>query len=132
MKGRRRNRSEGRKIRPGSGKERGNVWVPVDETLNGPNQYWNSYIMTKNDTMFQEIEKRFQNHAVRRRSLEPLTSSSSPPESSNRSRRSRLSDYGTLTRPYPSGSCYTVVAGNSSTFCMQTNINAHRNLIKGR
>ena len=132
MKGKRRNRSEGRRIRPGSAKERGNVWVPVDGDLNSQNQYWNKYIMTKSDTMFLEIEKRFQNLAIRRRSFDSSTIFASSSDLVNRSRRSRHSDYGTLTRPYPSGSCHTVVAGNNSTFCITTSINANKNEIKSR
>ena len=132
MQGRRRNRSEGRKLRPGSARERGNVWVPVDGDLNGQSQYWNKYIMTKTDTMFLEMEKKFQNLAVRRRSLDQSKLFSSPSETANRGRRSRHSDYGTLTRPYPSGSCHTVVAGNNSTFCITSNINSHSNAMRGR
>ena len=130
MQGRKRSRSAGRKIRVGSARERGNVWVPVNGDLNGQSQYWNKYIMTKTDTMFLEMEKKFQNLAVRRRSFDQSRLFSSPTEGANQGRRSRHSDYGTLTRPYPSGSCHTVVAGNNSNFCITSNINAHKNRIK--
>ena len=106
------------------------MWVPVNGDLNGQSQYWNKYIMTKTDTMFLEMEKKFQNLAVRRRSFDQSRLFSSPTELPNQGRRSRHSDYGTLTRPYPSGSCHTVVAGNNSNFCITSNINAHKNRIK--
>ena len=56
MPGRRRHRSAGRKIRPGSGRERGNVWVPMDSDLKDKHQYYNKFSMTKNDAMFQASE----------------------------------------------------------------------------
>ena len=120
MSERKRSRSAARRIRPGSARERGNVWVPIDtKGLQAKHQYLNKFKMTKSDSMFQEMEKKFQTVSARRRSFDHSMSFLAPSEIASRSRRSRNSDYGTFTRPYPSGSCHTVILGDDSTFCVK-------------
>ena len=127
MPRRQRNRSTNRDCRPGSARERGNVWVPVSITgMADHHQYWNKFKMTKSDAMFQEMEKKFQKLTTRRRSLDYSTSAFSHSDVTNSSRRSRNSDFSTLTRPYPSGSCYTIVTGDNSTFCVTAKLNRNK------
>ena len=129
MPQKRRNRSQNRNCRPGSARERGNVWVPVQAgtELQDKQQCWSKFKMTKSDAMFQEMEKKFQRLTTRRRSVgnvEYSLAAFASSERTNANRRSRNSDFSTLTRPYPSGSCYTIVAGENSTFCV-TSTNRH-------
>ena len=107
MPGKRRPRSAGPRVRIGSARERGNVWVPVNTSSKDNNEYWNKFSMTKSDAMFQEMEKKFQKLSARRRSFDHSLSFLTPSELAYRSRRSRNSDLATFTRPYPSGSCST-------------------------
>ena len=129
MPGKRRNRSAGPRIRPGSARERGNVWVPVGTNIKDSNEYWNKFKMTKSDSMFQEMEKKFQNLSARRRSFDHSLSFLTPSELASRSRRTRNSDLATFTRPYPSGSCYTVLTGDNSNFCITSNLHLHKKSI---
>ena len=128
MPQRRRNRSEGRKCRPGSARERGNVWVPVilGTELADNHRHLNKFKMTKSDALFGEMEEKFQKLTTRRRSVDFSISSFATAERTNINRRSRHSDFATLTRPYPSGSCYTIVTGEDSTFCVTSNSRRHK------
>ena len=132
MPGKRRPRSAGPRARPGSARERGNVWVPINNNAKDNIEYWNKFNMTKSDAMFQEMEKKFQHLSARRRSFDHSLSFLAPSELAYRSRRSRKSDLATFTRPYPSGSCYTVLTGENSTFCITSTINVHKNTMKNR
>ena len=126
-----RNRSAHGRIRPGSARERGNVWVPMDSSLTGNlPELSNKFKMTKSDSMFGEMEKKFKNLSVKRRSSFDQSFASSSVLA--RSRRSRNSDYGTLTTPYPSGSCHTVITGEDSTFCITSNFTINRNGLQRR
>ena len=98
-----------RRVRAGRG-ARGKVWVPVltQEELTERHQYWNKVKMTKGDALFREMSEKFTKLDLKRQTVgSPVL------HSSNRCRYNTTP----LVMPYPSGSCHTIVAGDSSTFC---------------
>ena len=125
MNKRRRNQNEYRNIRPGSALQRGNVWVPVTENVKEKHEYWNSFTIAKTDKMFQEIETKFRHLSARRRSIGHTVSVTTPTELIYKKLMCRNSDSYNLTKPYPSGSCQTVLVGETSTFCVSSNVNGN-------
>jgi hypothetical protein len=125
----RRNKSERRKIKPGSALERGNVWVPMNNNVKGKQEYWNTFTMAKTDTMFREIDIKFKTLSVRRRSFEHSMLIVNPMELDCTKTTSLNSHTSRTTRPYPSGSCHTVLAGENSAFCVTSNLNGNINSI---
>ena len=117
----RRNKSERRKIKPGSALERGNVWVPMNDKVKIKQKHWNTFTMAKTDTMFREIDTKFKTLSVRRRSFDNAMSIVNPMELACTKTTSQNSHTLNATRPYPSGSCHTVLAGENSTFCVTSN-----------
>ena len=89
---------------------RGKVWVPVltQAEVTERHQYWNKVKMTKDDALFREMEEKFTKLALKERHVEYSASDL------NRQRNFGIS---TIVRPYPSGSCHTIMAGDSSAFC---------------
>ena len=98
-----------RRVRAGKG-ARGKVWVPVltQEKLSERHQYWNKFKMTKEDALFREMSENFTKLDLKRQNID------NPVFHSNSVRQYTTKP---LVMPYPSGSCHTIVAGESSTFC---------------
>ena len=80
---------------------RGKVWVPVILKKDHKEKHAdrNKFKMTKEDILFQEVVDKFQKMYFL----------------GNRHNRSGSN----VIRPYPSGSCNTIMAGKSSTFCVK-------------
>ena len=98
-----------RRVRAGKG-ARGKVWVPIltQEKLTEQHQYWNKVKMTKEDALFREMSEKFTKIDLKRQIIgNPVLHASS----------CRQYNTAPLVMPYPSGSCHTRVAGESSTFC---------------
>ena len=97
-----------KRMRLGRG-ARGKVWVPVltQEALTERHQYWNKVKMTKEEGLFREMNEKFTKIALNNDRTK-VTSEQDPCNL----RRNR-----SLTMPYPSGSCHTIVSGEFSTFC---------------
>ena len=84
---------------------RGRVWVPTvtKKEMADKYQYWNKFKMTKTDFLFQEVVEKFKKKDVDKRLVE------SGARNKSGDRRSRSA----VTRPYPSGSCNTILTGKS-------------------
>ena len=121
----RKNESEVRKIKPGSALERGNVWVPINDNIKEKHEYWNTFTMARTDTMFREIDIKFKTLSVRRRSFDHAMSFVTPMELTCKKLTSQNPHASKATRPYPSGSCHTVLAGEHSAFCVTSNFNGN-------
>ena len=91
---------------------RGKVWVPdlTQAAISERHQYWNKFKMTKEDELFREMQERFTKLALRKRDVDYPVSAVNSHDNFETS---------TIIRPYPSGSCHTIMAGNSSTFCIK-------------
>ena len=124
-----RNNSECRKIKPGSALERGNIWVPMNGNVKGKHEYWNTFTMAKTDTMFREIDIKFKTLSSRRRSFDHAMSIVNPMELACKKLKSQNSHTPNSTKPYPSGSCHTVLAGENSAFCVTLSFNGKMNSI---
>ena len=99
-----------RRVRAAKG-ARGKVWVPVltQEKLTEKHQYWNKFKMTKGDALFREMNEKFTKLDLKNSNIGSHIRHSSSGRQQPRS--------GPLIMPYRSGSCHTIVAGESSTFC---------------
>lgn len=84
-----------------SRRARGKVWVPVISKKDHKEKHAerNKFKMTKEDILFQEVVEKFQKMSF----------------SDDRHNRGGSK----VIRPYPSGSCNTIMAGKSSTFCVK-------------
>ena len=95
---------------------RGKVWVPVltQERLTERHQYWNKFTMTKEESLFKEMEEKFTRLDLKKKH--------NPGSTNLKSNNQFSSGRARPTIPYPSGSCHTIIAGESSTFCYKPNI----------
>jgi len=107
-----------RKIKPSPKKKRvrikkgarGKIWVPAltQAKITEKHQYWNKVTMTKNESLFKEMQDKFDVLALKEKGKDKCF------VVSNIGARSYNSK---LIMPYPSGSCHTVIGGDSSNFC---------------
>ena len=112
-----RGRGKKRRIKAGSMQERGNIWVPVNIDAAKYDPFEVKFNMTQSEKLFSEMEYRFTKEALKRKSEEQSLDFLSCFSSLKEERRSTTSDFSANTRPYPSGSCHTFIAGNFSTMC---------------
>lgn len=100
----------------------GRVWVPTltQKDVSDRYQYWNKFSMTKNDFLFQEVVERFTKKAVDKRIIEAGVRPTTTVRNKRAIQRCKSTpNISSVTRPYPSGSCNTILAGKSSTFCIK-------------
>ena len=107
-----------RKIKPSPKKKRGRIkkgargkiWVPAltQAKITEKRQYWNKVTMTKNESLFKEMQDKFDVLALKDKGKERCFMVSKIDAKSHKSK---------LIMPYPSGSCHTVIGGDSSNFC---------------
>ena len=106
------------KVTPGTSRERGHLWVPSEKTMVDNDPFRRKFKIVKSDKLFIEIDTRFTQSSLKRKTIEKDISFLSHFKEFHESRRSRHSGFAAITIPHPSGSCRTILRGNNSTFCV--------------
>ena len=106
------------KVKRGSSRERGHLWVPSQQAIVHDDPFGKKFKMTKSEKLFLEMDYRFTQSLLKTKTVENDKSFLSHFKKFYENRRSQNSVLANIVSPYPSGSCHTIQHGDTSSFCV--------------
>ena len=108
----------------GSSGERGYLWVPDQKCKIDNDPFGIKFKMTKSDKLFIEMDHRFTKSLLRSKAHEKDISFITAFKEFKKIQIPQRIDFASVIRPYPSGSCHTILNGDCSTFCATRNLSS--------